>query len=188
MVCLFAPVVRPAIAPLSVNPAGESKGLVVLQSHDSTCAPASAATLLGLNGIQSNEAEMIGPCLTSEFGTEALGLYRGIKIGCKGTNLEVGVADRNPKQWAATGQLPNVALVRFPSDEFESSVSQSELRRANPNWFSGIHNRADGHAVVIVDYQDGSWTIADPAVGLVKWSDSELQTRFTGEAIYLFRQ
>ena len=187
VVCLFAPLVRPAIAPPEVNPAGETKGFVVLQSHDATCAPASAATLLQLHGIESNEKEMIGRCLTSQFGTEALGLYRGIKLGCEGTEFEVGVASRSPGDWFLKGQLPNVALVRFSENEFGDSILGSHRSR-QPTWIAGSGNGEDGHAVVIVDYRDGKWTVADPAIGVIKWSDEELRSRFTGDAIFIARQ
>ena len=86
---LLAPIIRPAMAPPKISAEGEYKGLVVLQSHESTCAPASAATLLRLHGIETSEKEMVGSCLTSKFGTEALGLYRGIKLGCRNQDLSL---------------------------------------------------------------------------------------------------
>ena len=190
VICLVAPLIRPAFAPPSVNDVGELDGFVILQTHDSTCAPASAATLLRLNGIESSEKEMVGPCLTSEFGTEALGLYRGLKLGARGHGKDVRVAGNDPYLWSIEGQLPNVALVLFPEDEFGQSVDRSELhqladRWTAPNWFFGSPGEEDGHAVVIVGYADGKWTIADPAIGLVKWSDQEFRARFTGDAIYI---
>jgi len=187
VVCLLSPVIRPALAPPEVNPDGEIKGFVVLQSHESTCAPASAATLLRLHGIEASEKELVGSCLTSEFGTEALGLYRGIKLGCLDQNCDARIAGNDPYRWAAQGQLPNVALVRFASDEYEQGIVVGEptYGRSEPSWFSGNRSDEDGHAVVLLDYKNGKWKVADPAIGTVTWSDAEFRARFTGDAIYI---
>lgn len=187
VVCLLAPIIRPALAPPTVSEQGEFKGLVVLQSHESTCAPASAATLLRLHGIESSEKEMVSSCLTSEFGTEALGLYRGIKLGCRNQDRDPCIAGNDPYSWAASGQLPNVALVRFASDEYAQGIipGAPQYQRDQPYWFSGPDTTEDGHAVVLLDYSDGKWKVADPAIGLVTWTDEEFRARFTGDAIYL---
>jgi len=74
---LVMPIARPWILTPSIAPHDQFNGLVCLQSHDATCAAASAVTLLKLHGIKSSEKEMVRACLTSELGTEALGLYRG---------------------------------------------------------------------------------------------------------------
>lgn len=187
IVCLFAPVIRPAFAPPKFSSVGEMNGVVVLQSHDATCAPASAATLLKLHGIDANEEEMAKLCLTSEFGTEALGLYRGLKIGCENHDCKVRIAGSDPYQWAAASQFPNVALVRFASDEYEQGIIAGEPThsRYQPGWFSGVESGEDGHAVVLLSYKNGKWTVADPAIGLVTWNDSEFRARFTGDAIYI---
>jgi len=184
---LLAPIIRPAMAPPKISAEGEYKGLVVLQSHESTCAPASAATLLRLHGIETSEKEMVGSCLTSKFGTEALGLYRGIKLGCRNQDRAPRVAGNDPNKWAANGQLPNVALVRFANDEYGQSIvpSKSPYSQDEPHWFSGEETTEAGHAVVLLDYRDGKWNVADPAVGLVTWTDDEFRARFTGDAIYL---
>jgi len=185
--CLVSPIVRSVVAPAKVTAISNTKGFLVLQSHDSTCAAASAASLLRLNGIDADEAGMIGPCLTSNFGTEALGLYRGIKLGCEGTDCSVQLASPDQQRWTSLGQLPNVALVRFSDDEYETGLNLSPTQKLTwqPKWFAGPHNSEDGHAVVVVGFENGLWSIADPAVGLVTWSDAEFQARFTGDAIYI---
>ena len=188
LVCLFNPLIRPAVAPPAVSSSGQTKGVVVLQSHDSTCAPASAATLLKLNGIETTEKDMIAACLTSEFGTEALGIYRGLKLGVGNGKLAVRVANRDPYSWAASGQLPNVALVQFPEDEFARAANETYSESSyipRPFLFTGQGTTEDGHAIVIMDYSDNEWTVADPAIGIVKWSDEEFRTRFTGDALFI---
>ena len=172
---LALPIGRPMLAPAIVDAVSQWDDDVCLQSHGSTCAAAAAATLLHLNGIQSSESEMVGPCLTSEHGTEALGLYRGLKIGARDHGHQVRVASSSPTHWLDKGQLPNVALVSFARNEFAEDNSN--------RWFMGP--RGEGHAVVILAYEQGRWIIGDPAVGRVSWSDEELQRRFTGDAIYL---
>ena len=187
--CLVSPIMRSAVAPLTVAAISKTNGFLVLQRHDSTCAPASAASLLRFHGIDSDEAAMIGPCLTSQFGTEALGLYRGITIGCEGTSCNVELASRDQHRWKSAGQLPNIALVRFSENEYETglNLNSPQRPRSQPQWFTGSNGAEDGHAVVVLGYQDGRWSIADPAIGLVTWSDAELASRFTGDAIYITR-
>ena len=186
-ICLLAPVIRPAIAPPKINLIGETRGIVVMQSHEATCAPASAATLLKLHGIHSSEKEMVGPCLTSEFGTEALGLYRGLKLAIHDQKRTICLAGKDPCLWTAQGQLPNVALVRFPGDEFSQAVDddRSSIGARRPSRNLGSRFSEDGHAVVLVEYKDQMWTVADPAVGLVTWSDEVFRARFTGDALYI---
>ena len=190
VVCLLAPLVGSAFAPPMVSDTDERSGWVVLQSHRSTCAPASAANLLHLNGIQSSEKQMAHLCLCSDRGTEALGLYRGLKLGAASQGKDVCVASQNPYRWSAQGQLPNVALVQFSSDEFSRGVDAPEQtpladRWTVPKWFFGSPGVEDGHAVVVVDHVDGNWTIADPAIGLTTWTDQEFRARFTGDAVYI---
>ena len=184
---LVVPLARPWLLAPNIADNDQFEGFVCLQSHDSTCAPASAVTLLRLNGIDSSEKEMVKRCLTSALGTEALGLYRGLKIASQKSNLNVRLASSNPRNWVASGQLPNIALVHFPEKEFgpirqpESSSIQS---RSSAIQFFG-DTRQEGHAVVVIGRANDGWLIADPAIGLDHWSDESLGMRFTGDAIYL---
>ncbi len=180
---LVSPIVRPWIDPPRVAAIGHSLGRICLQSHDSTCAPAAAATLLRLNGIDSNEKEMIDSCLTSQLGTEPLGIFRGLKLAIRNREHDVRIASRNPKSWGLNGQLPNVAMVHFPDNEFGPLGKTVAV----PSRFLGPRREA-GHAIVVIGQTNGKWTIADPAIGLVEWSDEELLNRFTGDAIYLSRK
>ena len=191
---LVAPLARPLISPPTIAEGGRFSGQVCLQSHESTCAPASAATLLRLNGIDATEKELVKACLTCNKGTEALGLYRALKISADRQSQEVNLAARDPQFWLNSGQLPNVALVRFPADEFGPlnstlcSVKPAYPTIANRSPFRFLGTgQEDGHAVVVVGFENEKWIIADPAIGMVKWSDKELRSRFTGDAIYLTR-
>lgn len=182
---LIAPLARPIVFPPTIAAGGKFNGHICLQSHESTCAPASAVTLLRMNGIDATEKEMVKACLTCEQGTEALGLYRGLQIAANGNSQTAKLAARDPESWQVSGQLPNVALVNFPRDEFGPINSTDQASPVqSPFRFLGT-GREDGHAVVVIGFERGNWIIADPAIGMVKWSPEELRSRFTGDAIYL---
>lgn len=173
---LAGPVARPLLAPTGVTriqSVGWRDG-VCLQSHESSCGAAAAATLLAQFDIDVDETTMIRECWTSALGTEPLGLYRGLsRAGRIGDHRAVPTS-RDPLRWKAGNQLPNVAIVK--------------LKKLNPtdyltNWFGAQHER---HAVVVLGRSEsGNWRIADPAVGLTEWSHDRLRRRFTGEAITL---
>jgi hypothetical protein len=174
---LVIPVGRPIVLPVTVSEAVWDDE-VCLQSHESTCAAASAATLLRLNEIDADEASMVGPCLTSQQGTESLGLYRGLRLASQNTSRQVRVAQSNPTDWLMLDQLPNIALVKFAENEYAGANTPRRIR-----WMSGV--TGEGHAVVVLGHENGQWIIGDPAVGRVRWSDADLRRRFTGEAIYM---
>ncbi len=175
---LLGPLARPWLAPTGVDAQaliGWRRG-VCLQTHESSCGAASAATLLAQYDVTVDEAEMIDVCFTSRLGTEPLGLYRGLAIEGSRHGLHPRPTVGNPHRWQDSGQLPNVAIVKI------SSVGNGRFGR----WFGAPDER---HAVVVLRrLRGGGWLIGDPAVGLVRWSDREMQTRFTGEAICLHRR
>lgn len=145
-----------------------------MQSHSSTCAPAAAATLLKLAGIDADEMSMTQACLTSTHGTVPLGLYRGLAAAAESSEQQPKIASSNPDTWLATDQLPNVALVQFAKPI------------GHPGFFMGP--TAEGHAVVVLERAaNGDWIIVDPAFGKTRWSDEQFRNRFTGDAIYLSR-
>ena len=174
---LVIPIGRPIVSPVTLAEAKWDEE-VCLQSHEATCAAAAAATLLRLNGVDADEASMIGPCLTSEQGTESLGLYRGLRLATDGSPRQVRIARNNPSDWLALDQLPNIALVKFNENEYAGDNVPRRIR-----WMSGV--TGEGHAIVVLGYEDGQWIIGDPAIGRVRWSDEDLRRRFTGEAIYV---
>jgi hypothetical protein len=170
---LLIPIARPLVSPATIASEAKWQDGVCLQSHASTCAAAAAATLLHQQGIAADERDMIRACLTSSFGTEALGLYRGLKLATQRAGGHVRVASANRHEWMARKQLPNVALVRFANSPDSGSI----------RWLLGP--RGEGHAVVVFGYQRGQWLIGDPAIGKVRWSDQDFRQRFTGDALYL---
>ena len=181
---LTLPFIRPMLFPANVELSARPKGELFLQTHESTCAAASAATLLKMHGIEETEQSMVRKCLTSNQGTEALGLFRGLKRATRQSDKSVHVGSRNPKDWMQKSQLPNVSLVNFDENEFATDARHSLWR---PTRFLGLSD-AQGHAVVVMDYHEGNWLIGDPAVGMVVWSDEEFNHRFTGDSIFLSKR
>lgn len=176
---LLTPVVRPQLFPATVDVAGTWKKDVCLQSHEATCAPAAAATLLRQHGITVDELQMVTECLSSNRGTVPLGLYRGIARVAEDHGRQAKIASRTPWHWIDAGQLPNVAIV---------SLHRVPLANARPHQrlTAMLGPQAEGHAVTILGRSDGGrWIVGDPAVGLVTWSDEELKSRFTGDAIFV---
>ena len=178
---LTLPFIRPMMWPASVEPTASSTGQLFLQTHESSCAAASAATLLKMHGIEETEQSMVRKCLTSNQGTEALGLFRGLKHATRASNKSVRIGSSNPSDWMRKSQLPNISLVNFDENEF---ATDARCRLTRPARFLGLSD-SQGHAVVVVDRHEGSWLIGDPAVGMVVWSDEEFNNRFTGDSIFL---
>lgn len=194
---LTLPIARPMLFPIDIDPTANWKDGVCLQSHEASCGPAAAATLLHQHALLSTspvdyqsghfikeswstaplpsaECTMAMACLTSSQGTSSLGLVRGLRIAVADNHLDVKVADSDPIKWIARNQLPNIAVVRFTSDHTNGPV-----RRL-------LGNNGEGHAVVVHSRSnDGRWRVADPAVGWRLWDDDRLRQVFTGEAIYL---
>ena len=171
---LLVPLARPLLSPVDIAVQSIWSEGVCMQSHESTCGAAAAATLLRMKGVDANEHQMVDACLTSVHGTEPLGLYRGLSVGTRNHEATAKVASANPSLWQDKGQVPCVALVKFDESDHAARV----------RWLLGP--RGEGHAIVVIGLQaDGMWSIADPAVGLVSWSNEDLRRRFTGDAIYL---
>ena len=171
---IIMPVARPLLAPVQLASPSNWRGDICLQSHSSSCAPAAAATLLRLAGIDSDERALASVCLTSRHGTEPLGLYGGLAAASYRYAIHPRVASPNADRWIANDQLPLIALVRFA----DSSGTGALQRLLGP--------RGEGHAVVVLGRDsEGNWMIADPAFGRTSWTDQAFRDRFTGDAIYL---
>jgi hypothetical protein len=173
MAYIVAPLIRPVLAPLQLSSAQWRQG-ICLQSHSSSCAPAAAATLLRLHGIDATERELSRVCLTSRQGTEPLSLFRGLNVASRHSRIGPAVASADARSWVELEQLPNIALVQF-----ERMGPRRPLDRL-------LGPRGEGHAVVVLGRtSDNHWSIADPAFGKTVWTDEQFQQRFTGDALYL---
>lgn len=83
------------------------------QQYDSSCGPASAATLLRRLGIQADEKEMVALSLMRSSGVTVLELYRGIDAVLEGTNLQPRII----RSESLDIKPPFLAVVRRPAGE-----------------------------------------------------------------------
>ncbi|MEM9646643.1 MAG: cysteine peptidase family C39 domain-containing protein [Planctomycetota bacterium] len=174
-----APLARPLIRPtgLKANAVVGWRQGVCLQTHESSCGAASSATLLGEHGIAVNEVDMLKPCMTSGFGTEPLGLYRGLHIIGEQHGLRPRVVSSDARRWRKE-HFPNVAIVRF------KTLGDERLAPWLHPFTGFIGAATDRHAVTVLGRtESGDWRIADPAVGPVIWTNRQFHERFTGDAI-----
>lgn len=179
---LLIPVARPWVAPIDLANRTLWEDGVCLQSHEASCGPAATATLLYHTGhlgrsTAGSEQALSNACLTSQQGTTALGLYRGLQVSVGASGDSARVASRDPDQWLRLGQLPNVSVVFFTD-----AINQNPSPR-----FLGADG--EGHALVVHSRtKDGRWKIADPATGWQIWTDEEFRHVFTGDSIYIRRR
>lgn len=178
------PLARPWLAPAEMADLSIWDDGVCLQSHDATCAPAAAATLLRQAGILSSEQSLARGCMTSRFGTEPLGLFRGLAIAAQHRRWAPRVSSRDPGSWHQKRQLPSVALVQFEPSESERPSIGLDF---SSSYFSGP--QGERHAIVVLGQTTrGDWLIADPAFGKTAWSDELFRRRFTGDAIFMAKR
>ncbi|MCC9604117.1 peptidase C39 [Stieleria sp. JC731] len=183
---LTQPVLRANFYPVTLDAQATWQDNVCLQSSESSCGPAAAATLLHHHSLlpsatqrlgwsgQSPEAMLAKVCLTSRQGTSSLGLVRGLRLAIDGGHHSVQVASQNPTAWEHRGQLPNLSVICFRGGNHDDTV-----RRL-------LGTDGEAHAVVVYGRAShGRWKVGDPAVGIRYFSDEEFRQVFTGEAIYL---
>nr|WP_246113002.1 C39 family peptidase [Allorhodopirellula solitaria] len=148
---------------------------VAMQTSWATCSPAAAATLLSAEGIEVDESDLVPLCLTDSSGTPTLGLYRGIKLMAQRNNRRVEVLDESLEQLIAKDDWPVLLAVELP-------YGVDDRRYADQwGWIPGM-----GHSVVAVGTTaDGGVLIADPSVGLERWTADDLQILWHGKGMRL---
>lgn len=151
---------------------------ICLQTTDSTCSPACAATLLKSYGIAATEQEMAELCLTRR-GTTWMGLYRGLKCKTRGTAWDVEVVDcslEDLRRMSTTS--PVILRVGLERETTVNVDFQREL-----GWRPGL-----SHSVVLLKFGPaGVAEVADPSpeIGREQWPIEELRTLWRGQAIRL---
>jgi predicted double-glycine peptidase len=151
------------------------KSNVCIQTSESSCSAATAATLLRHYGIPATEREMIDLCLTRNNGTLLLGTYRGLKLKTEGTGYRVKL-----EKWS----LNHLLNTKFPV------IIQAKLNRwgnADPRyaknwgWTPGV-----SHAVIFWGKDAGDRVVmVDPSVGREKWRQEGIKTLWHGRVIYI---
>jgi predicted double-glycine peptidase len=141
---------------------------VCRQSSTSSCSAAAAATLLASKNIPVTEAEMISACLTHAEGTSMLGLYRGLKLKCEGTNWIPIASWAHATDDATRLRLPAIVTIHLPG---------------LPNGWRGIGNR---HTIIVFQVLDNTRIdIGDPFSGRQTMSLDEFKRVWNGDAIWL---
>jgi predicted double-glycine peptidase len=93
-VLVFIPFMKPVLSPIDLDRLkSECPGDVCLQSSESSCGPASAATLLRNLGMQASERELARESFTYRGGTENWYLARALRN--RGLNARVTVREVN---------------------------------------------------------------------------------------------
>lgn len=73
------------VSPVASHSTNQFANGVCLQTSQATCSAAAAVSLLDAYNIRSDEAELARMCLTSDRGTNMLGIYRGLKLKTHGS-------------------------------------------------------------------------------------------------------
>jgi hypothetical protein len=150
---LLIPHIKPMVRPIN---AGHFRDRwaddVCLQTSESSCGPACAATLLRRFGQQSTEAAIARECFTSRNGTEAWYLARMFRK--HGLKIHFTFRPDLSEPWP----FPAIAGVRLPQ--------------------SGN----TGHFITILDHQGDRYVLGDPLDGITTQSQSDLRDAydFTG--------
>ncbi|MFK7822350.1 MAG: hypothetical protein AB8G99_26890 [Planctomycetaceae bacterium] len=141
-----------------------------LQTTRSSCMAAASATLLQSHGVTASEKRMARLCFTREHGTNWLGLYHGLAVKLKSRGLRPALFDETLKQ-----------LRQHRDPQIISCELTEETAKAHPRlrdewgWIVGVK-----HAVVLLEIDDQTVRVADPANGLEVWSLAQLQLLWDG--------
>ncbi|MEM7473426.1 MAG: hypothetical protein AAF483_00395 [Planctomycetota bacterium] len=181
---------RPWIQPLHLADEGKWKDEVCLQTHEASCAPAAAATLLGLHGVDANEREMAALCLSSKNGTYSLAAFRGIQVESQNAGLGTRALVCEPSLIDSVGidaRLPMLALVNYQDQlKFARGGSSKNVYGSRSQTRSRLPQSEDRHAVVLLKrLPQGQFLVADPSVGKVIWAEDYFRNIWVGEGIYL---
>lgn len=163
---------------LKAVPMGDNlwKDGVSLQSSDSSCGAACAATLLKAHNIDSNETEMIKLCLTRETGTLLYGLYRGLKLKTTNSQWNVEIF-----QWSLLALRHNKTWPVIIQVKLEKNADADPKYYQKWGWIPGVT-----HTVVLFGFRENNRIeIGDPAVGREHWHVESLEVLWHGQGIRL---
>lgn len=154
-------------------------GPICRQTSDQTCTAACAATLLKFHGLDATEQEMAELCLTNSDGTSWQGLYRGLLLKTKGTNLTVEVLPCDVDDLTLLTSSPAILVVGIPK-----GVEVDPIYTTDYGWGVG-----ELHSVVFFGFApQGPAEIGDPEIGMEFWSWKDLEILVRGRAVRLVRK
>lgn len=154
------------------------EGDVCVQTTDSTCAAACAATLLRAHGIEANEQEMADLCLTRRRGTLWQGLYRGLKLKTAGTPWDVAIVRGRFAALRSLGDRPAILAAGLPRAKWVAPIYTERY-----GWTPG-----DWHSVLFFGFRGGGRVaMADPTpgIGREEWSEDDLRVLWAGRGMRL---
>ena len=151
---------------------------VCIQTSESSCSAACAATLLRAHGIQTTEAEMAALCFTRQSGTTMTGLYRGLKLKTKGTPWKAKVFFCSVDDLRASGYMPAILKVGIAGGASDPKYEQDW------GW-----SRGQPHTVVLFGFTpDNKVEIGDPSIGREHWAFEHLKVLWMGTGIRLVKR
>ncbi len=143
-----------------------------MQTTESTCSAAAAASLLRIYGIEVSEKEMIRSCLSTINGTPWQGIWRGVNLYAPPEYKAVLVRGVDRK---------NMEFPMLISAEFDSSSEEYTKYVSQWGWKQGTP-----HTVVLFERtKDGYLTVGDPSIGIDRWDDEALEVLWDGQGIVL---
>lgn len=165
--CCYS-LVCPVLGTAPPVPSTNRDRLLQFQTTDVTCSPCSAAALLRLHGIPSDEREMAELCLTRD-GTHWLGVYRALRLKTEGTDWQVQVQTLRPGELSENRQCPAVLALSF---------TRQAGRGIGTDRFDGLVSGV-GHSVLLLAQESAERLLVfDPApeFGLEEW-DTDVLTQ-----------
>lgn len=158
-----------------IEPRGRFPFRVCRQTTPETCSAAATATLLGVIGIQTNEAEMSRLCLTQR-GTTWLGIYHGLSVKLDGTGRRVEFFEGSVDDLVKRCQERPVLLCCELTDIVDAAVPEYQ---GEAGWKPGVL-----HSVVCFGMLDGEFLIGDPSQPrLERWSRRDMINLWTGTGL-----
>lgn len=153
------------------------QGDFCLQTTDSTCSAACAATLLRAHGIDATEREMADLCLTRR-GTLWQGLYRGLKRKTAGTPWDVEVVHGPFESLRSLGGGPAILAAGIPRDARVARIYTERYGWSPGEWHSVLFYGFRGAGLVAM----GDPT---PGIGREDWTEDDLRVLWEGTGMRL---
>jgi hypothetical protein len=148
-----------------------------IQTTESTCSAACAATLLKAHGIEATEREMADLCLTRK-GTLWQGLYRGLKRKTAGTDWDVEVVHGPFARLATLGKGPAILAAGIPRNAEVAGIYTERYGWTPGEWHSVLFFGFRGNGLVAMG--DPS-----PGVGRENWTEEDLRVLWGGRGMRL---
>jgi len=154
------------------------EGGLCIQTTDSTCTAACAASLLRAYGIESSEQEMADLCLTRGRGTLWQGLYRGLKLKTAGTPWDVAIVQGPFDNLRSLEDRPAILAAGVPRNATLAPIYTERYGWAPGEWHSVLFYKFRGNGLVAM----GDPT---PGIGLENWTEDDLRLLWFGRGMRL---